>query len=132
MTGPAPVWREPPVGGLARGSGTREPANLADILERILNTGIVVAGDIKVNLLDIELLTIKIRLLVMSVDKARELGIDWWEHDPALSSRHGRLALENEALRQRVSLLESGLADPTRLESGLAAPRAAEGAGGHG
>ena len=58
--------------------------NLADILERILDKGIVVAGDIQVNLLDIELLTIKIRLLVASVDRAKEMGINWWESDPAL------------------------------------------------
>ena len=62
------------------------PANLADILERVLDKGIVIAGDIQINLLDIELLTIKLRLLVASVDKAREMGIDWWESDPSLSS----------------------------------------------
>ena len=61
-------------------------ANLADILERVLDKGIVIAGDIQINLLDIELLTIKLRLLVASVDKAREMGIDWWESDPSLSS----------------------------------------------
>ncbi len=61
-------------------------ANLADILERVLDKGIVIAGDIQINLLDIELLTIKLRLLVASVDKAKEMGIDWWEHDPSLSS----------------------------------------------
>jgi hypothetical protein len=71
--------------GLYPASG--ESANLADILERVLDKGVVIAGDIKINLLDIELLTIKLRLLVVSVDKAREMGIDWWEHDPALSSR---------------------------------------------
>ena len=68
-------------------SGT---TNLADILERVLDKGIVVAGDIKVNLLDIELLTIKLRLLVASADKAREMGIDWWEGDPFLSRRAQR------------------------------------------
>jgi hypothetical protein len=57
--------------------------NLADILERVLDKGIVIAGDIQINLLDIELLTIKLRLLVASVDKAREMGINWWEGDPA-------------------------------------------------
>nr|WP_239580367.1 gas vesicle protein [Streptomyces sp. HB132] len=62
-------------------------ANLADILERVLDKGVVIAGDIQINLLDIELLTIKLRLLVASVDKAKEMGIDWWEHDPSLSSR---------------------------------------------
>ena len=60
--------------------------NLADILERILDKGIVIAGDITINLVDIELLTIKVRLLIASADKAREMGIDWWEGDPFLSS----------------------------------------------
>lgn len=68
-------------------AGQREPANLADILERVLDRGIVIAGDIRVNLLDIELLTIKLRLIVASVDTAREMGIDWWERDPMFSSR---------------------------------------------
>ncbi|MER7956895.1 gas vesicle protein [Streptomyces sp. NPDC096030] len=69
------------------GSRQGSSANLADILERVLDKGIVIAGDIQINLLDIELLTIKLRLLVASVDKAKEMGIDWWEHDPSLSSR---------------------------------------------
>ncbi|MFD0345255.1 gas vesicle protein [Kitasatospora aburaviensis] len=68
-----------------------QPANLADLLERVLDKGIVIAGDIRVDLLDIELLTIRIRLLVASVDRAREMGIDWWEHDPSLRGpRPGR------------------------------------------
>jgi hypothetical protein len=66
----------------------RQGSNLADVLERVLDKGLVIAGDIKICLLDIELLTIKLRLLVASVDKARQMGIDWWEHDPSLSSRH--------------------------------------------
>ena len=74
-----------PTGGRAPMSGAGQ-ANLADILERVLDKGIVIAGDIRVNLLDIELLTIKIRLIVASVDRAREMGIDWWERDPSLSS----------------------------------------------
>jgi gas vesicle protein GvpA/GvpJ/GvpM family len=84
------------------------PSNLADVLERVLDKGIVIAGDIKVNLLDIELLTVKIRLLVVSVDKAAELGIDWWRHDPMLSSsaQDPELADENERLRARVRELE--------------------------
>ncbi|MGP3967629.1 gas vesicle protein [Streptomyces sp. 6N223] len=83
-------------------------ATLADILERVLDKGLVIAGDIRINLLDIELLTIKLRLLVASVDKAREMGIDWWEHDPALSSgaRRPELAEENERLRERIAELE--------------------------
>jgi hypothetical protein len=63
------------------------PSNLADVLERVLDKGIVIAGDIRINLVDIELLTIRVRLLVASVDRAREMGIDWWQHDPMLSSR---------------------------------------------
>ncbi|MCX5052715.1 MULTISPECIES: gas vesicle protein [unclassified Streptomyces] len=87
-----------------QGSG----ANLADILERVLDKGIVIAGDIRINLLDIELLTIKLRLIVCSVDKAKEMGIDWWETDPALSSgaRRNELAQENAELRERLARLE--------------------------
>jgi Gas vesicle protein len=85
----------------------QESTNLADILERVLDKGIVIAGDIRINLLDIELLTIKIRLLVASVDKAREIGIDWWEHDPSLSSGRGDLAVENRKLRERIGELEA-------------------------
>ncbi|MCU7826299.1 gas vesicle protein [Kitasatospora sp. DSM 101779] len=90
-----------------RGTGVQS-ANLADLLERVLDKGIVIAGDIRVNLLDIELLTIKIRLLIASVDRAREMGIDWWEHDPSLSSGKRGLALENRRLRERIGELEAG------------------------
>lgn len=86
---------------------------LADVLERVLDKGLVIAGDIRVNLLDIELLTIKIRLLVASVDKAREMGIDWWEHDPELTSRQRDLVDENKRLRRRLGELE---ATPAREE----------------
>jgi hypothetical protein len=84
-----------------------EPANLADILERILDKGIIIAGDIKVNLLDIELLTIKIRLLIVSVDKAQEMGIDWWRNDPMLTTSEQGLAEENRRLRERIEALEA-------------------------
>jgi hypothetical protein len=67
-----------------------EPANLGDILERVLDRGLVIAGDIRVSLLDIELLTLKLRLVIASVDTARQMGIDWWEHDPFLTSRPKR------------------------------------------
>ena len=80
--------------------------DLADILERVLDKGIVIAGDIQVNLLDIELLTIKIRLVVASVDRAKEMGIDWWERDPTLSGGRDELAEENARLRDRVERLE--------------------------
>ena len=76
--------------------------SLADLLERVLDKGIVIAGDITINLLDIELLTIKLRLLVASVDKAREMGIDWWEHDPRLTAS----ANGGGELEQRLQRLE--------------------------
>jgi len=82
---------------------------LADVLERVLDKGIVIAGDIQVNLLDIELLTIKLRLVVASVDKAKEIGIDWWERDPALSGEAQELQAENDRLRQRLERLEDRL-----------------------
>ncbi|MFD5793022.1 gas vesicle protein [Streptomyces diastatochromogenes] len=90
------------------GYGQGSSANLADILERVLDKGIVIAGDIRINLLDIELLTIRLRLIVASVDKAREMGIDWWEHDPALSSRAGERALaeENRRLHAEIEALK--------------------------
>ncbi|MFI6490024.1 gas vesicle protein [Streptomyces sp. NPDC050564] len=95
-------------GRLPETYGQSSGANLADILERVLDKGIVIAGDIRINLLDIELLTIKLRLIVASVDKAKEMGIDWWEDDPALSSRanHSQLERENRELRERLSELE--------------------------
>ncbi|MFD9654744.1 gas vesicle protein [Streptomyces mirabilis] len=95
-------------------------ANLADILERVLDKGIVIAGDIQINLLDIELLTIKLRLLVASVDKAKEMGIDWWEHDPSLSSRsrgEQSLAEENRRLRAEIDAIRQGKALPAKEEA---------------
>ncbi|MFF0425408.1 gas vesicle protein [Streptomyces sp. NPDC004520] len=86
--------------------GPSSSATLADILERVLDKGIVIAGDIRINLLDIELLTIKLRILVASVDKAKEMGIDWWEHDPSLSSRHSDDPLAEENRRLRAELEE--------------------------
>ncbi|MDQ6607933.1 MAG: gas vesicle protein [Actinomycetota bacterium] len=85
------------------------PANLADILERVLDKGIVIAGDIQINLLDIELLTIKLRLLVASVDRAREMGINWWESDPSLSRNAKELEEENRDLRARLERLERAI-----------------------
>jgi hypothetical protein len=92
--------------------------NLADILERVLDKGIVIAGDIQINLLDIELLTIKLRLLIASVDRAREMGINWWESDSSLHSLGSgdngdsrRLEQENRELRERLDRIERQLAD---------------------
>jgi hypothetical protein len=91
--------------------GAGGPAQLADVLERVLDKGIVIAGDIQINLLDIELLTIKLRLLVASADKAREMGIDWWDGDPFLS-RGG----DGKSLESRLKRLEraTGIGDGDR------------------
>ncbi len=86
-----------------------QTTNLADILERVLDKGIVIAGDIKICLADVELLTIKIRLLIASVEKAKEMGIDWWQSDPALSSKARVLEEENRTLKERLDRLEARL-----------------------
>jgi hypothetical protein len=91
-----------------RDGGPRQGQQLADVLERVLDKGIVIAGDIQINLLDIELLTVKLRLLVASADKAREMGIDWWEGDPFLSKRDG-----NGSLDSRLRALEEKAGLPT-------------------
>ena len=103
-----------PSGGLP-GRPT-DQTNLADILERVLDKGIVIAGDIQINLLDIELLTIKLRLLIASVDRAREMGINWWESDSSLQSLgpgdesdRGQLEQQNRELRERLERLERQL-----------------------
>jgi len=97
-------------------------------LERVLDKGIVIAGDVAINLLDIELLTIKLRLLVASADKAREMGIDWWENDPLLSSRARELgAGESDGggreLHERLERLESILESLRRRELAEGRPR---------
>jgi hypothetical protein len=95
-----------------------QATNLADILERVLDKGIVIAGDIKIQLADIDLLTIKIRLLIASVDKAMEMGINWWQQDPYLSSeakdsyissdaKEARLEKENKTLKSRLERVEA-------------------------
>lgn len=83
--------------------------NLADILERVLDKGIVIAGDIKIQLADIDLLNIKIRLLIASVDKAMEMGINWWQQDPYLSTkaRESEIEKENTELEKRLERLEA-------------------------
>ncbi len=82
-------------------------STLADILERVLDKGIVIAGDISVSIASTELLHIRIRLLIASVDKAKEMGINWWEGDPYLSSKAQGLIEENRELRGRLANLES-------------------------
>lgn len=83
--------------------------SLADVLERILDKGIVIAGDVSVSLVGIELLTIRLRLLIATVDKAKELGINWWESDPNLSSRTEELEVENAELLARLNNLEQAM-----------------------
>ena len=102
--------------------GHAQSDSLADILERVLDKGIVIAGDIQINLLDIELLTIKLRLLVASVDRAREMGINWWEGDPSLQALENggdspdleKLQRENDELRERLDRLERQLGEGER------------------
>ncbi len=89
----------------ARSSG------LVDVLDRVLDKGLVIAGDVKVSIAEVELLTIRIRLLVCSIDKAQEVGLDWWKHDRHLSvGAQQPLALENAALRERIAVLEQQVA----------------------
>jgi cyanophycinase-like exopeptidase len=87
-----------------------QSTNLADILERVLDKGIVIAGDVSISLVDIELLSIKLRLLIASVDKAKEMGINWWEADPTLSSQTRQVTDRHRDLDERVGRLEKLLA----------------------
>lgn len=122
-----------PFRGAASQAQTGSTANLADILERVLDKGVVIAGDIQINLLDIELLTIKLRLLVASVDKAKEMGIDWWEHDPSLSSgARGRPAARDAGDGGRDALPdgESLEAENRRLRAEIARIQSADEAPG--
>ena len=97
-----------------------ESATLADVLERILDKGLVIAGDIKIKLVDIELLTIQIRLVVCSVDKAREMGIDWWTTNSYLSSNAVADKSQVENLTARIAQLEAAALQPVRaLEPAL-------------
>lgn len=86
---------------------------LVDLLDRVLDKGLVIAGDIKVSLAEVELLTIRIRLLVCSIDKAEQIGLDWWKYDRHFSPSRQALGAENDALRQQVKLLEERLAAAT-------------------
>ena len=90
--------------------GPHRSQGLVDVLDRILDKGLVIAGDIKINLANVELLTIQVRLLVCSIDKAEQIGLDWWRHDPYLSPGRRALALENEQLRHKIDDLEQQMA----------------------
>jgi len=94
-----------------RGSGMSSSTTLVDILDRVLDKGLVVAGDIRIALANVELLTIRVRLLVCSIDKAQEIGLDWWKHDSFLSSQAPRDNETIDALQERIAILERQLAE---------------------
>ena len=121
---------------LMRSQGPPQSQGLADVLERVLNTGVVIAGDIQVNLLDIELLTIKIRLLIASADTAQQMGIDWWKHDEFLSSpQKPPLDGNDDDLRGRLERIETAIAQLAAGNGGAegngesTAPQTATGSG---
>lgn len=97
-----------------------QAAGLADILERVLDKGIVIAGDITISLVEVELLNIRLRLVVASVDRAMSMGINWWQNDPNLNSQAREMAEENRLLRERLDRLEAAVA-PEALAAGAAA-----------
>jgi hypothetical protein len=116
VTTNAPAPR--PLTGRSTMTTATQGSSLVDVLERVLDKGIVIAGDISVSVGSTELLSIRIRLIVCSVDKAREIGINWWESDPHLSSRTHELLEANRQLQARLETLESELkalrpAEPT-------------------
>lgn len=85
---------------------TARPPGLVDVLDRILDKGLVIAGDIKVSLANVELLTLQIRLLVCSIDKAEQIGLNWWRYDSNLTTRAAAAEAENVELRERLAALE--------------------------
>jgi hypothetical protein len=89
--------------------GHSRSSGLVDVLDRVLDKGLVIAGDIKISIAEVELLTIRIRLMVCSIDKAEQIGLDWWRHDRHLSMGNDELAVENEQLKQRIRRLEQQL-----------------------
>ncbi len=104
--------------GIAHGTSS---STLADVLERILDKGLVIAGDVKIKIVDIELLTIQIRLLICSVDKAREMGIDWWSSSPYLNPKLAPATVQTEELNARIARLEAlQQASPVMVSAALA------------
>jgi hypothetical protein len=110
---------------------TARPPGLVDVLDRILDKGLVIAGDIKVSLANVELLTLQIRLLVCSIDKAEQIGLNWWRYDTNLTTRAERAEAENLELRERLAELEleirklalAGAAATVREENSIANSR---------
>jgi uncharacterized small protein (DUF1192 family) len=101
---------------------TARPPGLVDVLDRILDKGLVIAGDIKVSLANVELLTLQIRLLVCSIDKAEQIGLNWWRYDTNLTTRAAVAEAENAELRERLAALEREIrqlsAAPARAGAG--------------
>jgi hypothetical protein len=93
---------------------TARPPGLVDVLDRILDKGLVIAGDIKVSLANVELLTLQIRLLVCSIDKAEQIGLNWWRYDTNLTTRAERAEAENLELRERLAELEREIRNLSR------------------
>jgi uncharacterized protein YlxW (UPF0749 family) len=102
---------------------TARPPGLVDVLDRILDKGLVIAGDIKVSLANVELLTLQIRLLVCSIDKAEQIGLNWWRYDTNLTTRAERAEAENVELRERLAELEREVRQLTAAPA-AATPRA--------
>jgi hypothetical protein len=96
------------------GHQNRTSAGLVEVLDRILDKGLVVAGDVKVSLAEVELLTIRIRLMVCSIDKAEQIGLDWWKYDRYLSPGREEIVRENRQLREQLQALEQRVAALTR------------------
>ncbi len=94
--------------------GRTQSSGLVDVLDRVLDKGLVIAGDIKVSLAEVELLTIRVRLIVCSIDKAQQIGLDWWRYDHHLAPGQKHVELEREALREQVRLLERKVESLTR------------------
>src|SRR5437870_8727511 len=90
--------------------GRTQSSGLVDVLDRVLDKCLVIAGDIKVSLAEVELLTIRIRLIVCSIDKAEQIGLDWWRYDKHLAPGSPKLSEENDALREQIKQLEDKVA----------------------
>jgi hypothetical protein len=106
-----------------------QASGLVDVLDRVLDKGLVVAGDIKVSLAEVELLTIRIRLIVCSIDKAQQIGLDWWRYDHYLAPGKQRLEVEKTQLQEQVRMLERKVESLTRRAPGAKRKSAARGNG---
>jgi hypothetical protein len=109
--------------------GRQQASSLVDVLDRVLDKGLVIAGDIKISLAEVELLTIRIRLIVCSIDKAQEIGLDWWRYDNHLTQGRPRAERESSQLKERVRMLERKIESLTRRTPGAKRKLAARGNG---